>query len=263
MPDMKIGWIGLGRMGSAMAGRLLDAGHAPMVWNRTPAKAAPLAARGASVARRISDLRDADVVFTMVTAGPDVLGVCFDEGGLVADDATQMPAIVVDCSTIGMDESQELRTRLNARGVSYLAAPVSGNPACVVAGKLSSVVSGPVAAMAKARPLIAAYSGHGVAYVGEGDLARVCKIAHNVLLASTIASLIEITLLAQKVGISRHDFLQFINSSVIGSMFTQYKSPALVNLDWSATFTAEGLLKDIDLGLRSAHAPAFRRRSPQ
>src|SRR5262249_59611456 len=89
-------------------------------------------------------------------------------------------------------------------------------------------------------------------YVGEGELARVCKIAHNVMLGVVIENLIEITLLANKMGVPRHAFLAFINNSVMGSMFTGYKSPALVNLDWSTTFTPELLRKDLDLGLELA-----------
>lgn len=139
---MKIGWIGVGRMGLPMVARLLQAGYAPMVWNRTFDKAAPLAAQGATVVPRLRDLGDADVVFTMLATGRAVLDVCIGPDGLLADGAERRPGIVIDCSTIGMDESRELRLRLAARGVEYLAAPVSGNPRCVVAGKLSSVVSG-------------------------------------------------------------------------------------------------------------------------
>lgn len=89
----------------------------------------------------------------------------------------------------------------------------------------------------------------GVSYVGEGDLARVCKIAHNVMLGVVIENLIEITLLVNKMGVPRHAFLAFLNNGVMGSMFTRYKSPALVNLDWTTTFTPELLRKDLDLGL--------------
>ena len=88
-----------------------------------------------------------------------------------------------------------------------------------------------------------------MSYVGEGELARVCKIAHNVMLGVVIENLIEITLLANKMGVPRHAFLAFMNNSVMGSMFTRYKSPALVNLDWTTTFTPELLRKDLDLGL--------------
>ena len=146
-------------------------------------------------------------------------------------------------------KSAAIRTRLAALGAAYIAAPVSGNARVIVAGKLSAVASGPEAAFRKVEPLIAAFAPNGVSYVGEGELARVCKIAHNVMLGVVIENLIEITLLANKMGVPRHAFLAFMNNSVMGSTFTRYKSPALVNLDWTTTFTPELLRKDIDLGL--------------
>ena len=97
--------------------------------------------------------------------------------------------------------------------------------------------------------MMEAIAPQGVAYVGDGELARICKIAHNVMLGVVIENLIEITLLANKMGVPRHAFLAFMNNSVMGSMFTAYKSPALVNLDWTTTFTPELLRKDMDLGL--------------
>ncbi len=97
--------------------------------------------------------------------------------------------------------------------------------------------------------MIKTFAPQGVSYVGEGELARVCKIAHNVMLGVVIENLIEITLLANKMGVPRHAFLSFMNNSVMGSMFTRYKSPALVNLDFTTTFTPELLRKDLDLGL--------------
>ena len=133
-----------------------------------------------------------------------------------------------------------------------LAAPVSGNAKCVCAGTLSAVCSGPEATFREVRPLIEAFARRGAVYVGEGELARFCKIAHNVLLGVIIQSLAEITILAQKAGVPRHAFLEFINDSVLGSIFTRYKSNALVNLDWTTTFTQELLRKDLDLGLQAA-----------
>ena len=91
--------------------------------------------------------------------------------------------------------------------------------------------------------------GTGSSYVGEGELARIAKICHNVMLGVVIQNLCEITLLAQKAGMPRHAFLDFLNKSVMGSMFTRYKAPALANLDFHVTFTPELLRKDIDLGL--------------
>jgi 3-hydroxyisobutyrate dehydrogenase len=249
---MEIGWIGIGRMGLPMATRLLKAGHRLRVWNRTRAKAEPLAKLGATIVDRIEDLRGADVVITMLATGKDGLEVCFGKGGLAAADANKVPGIVVDCSTIGVEESAAIREKLTARGVQYLAAPVSGNPKCVNAGKLSCVVSGPKAAFDKVEHLMETFAVRGVAYAGEGELARICKIAHNVFLAVVIENLIEVMLLAQKAGVPRHAFLKFMNNSVMGSIFTQYKSPALANLDFTTTFTVPLLRKDIDLGLEAA-----------
>ncbi len=189
----------------------------------------------------------------MVSTGHDLSEVLFGAHGVLGDAGdAPVPRIVVDCSTIGEAESAEIRDRLEARGAQYLAAPVSGNPRCVTAGQLSSVVSGPRTAFETVEPLIRAYALRGVSYVGDGELARVCKIAHNVFLAAIIENLIEVTLLAQKAGVPRHAFLQFMNNSVLGSIFTRYKSPALVNLDFTPTFTMQLLRKDVDLGLSAA-----------
>ncbi|TAK47825.1 MAG: NAD(P)-dependent oxidoreductase [Xanthobacteraceae bacterium] len=247
---MKIAWIGIGRMGLPMVERLLTAGHAVTVWNRTRAKAEPLVARGATLVDRPSELANADVVFIMVSTGKDLEAVCFGADG-VATAATR-PRIVVDCSSIGLEESARLRAKLDAAGIAYLAAPVSGNGKCVVAGKLSAVVSGPRAAFDEVVGLIETFAVRGASYVGEGELARICKIAHNVMLGVVIENLMEITLLAQKAGVPRHAFLKFMNDSVMGSIFTRYKTPALVNLDWTTTFTPALLRKDLDLGLQAA-----------
>jgi len=248
-----IGWIGVGRMGFPMADRLLAAGNELRIWNRTKSKAQPLADRGAKVVQEIGELADVDVLFTMVSTGDDLREVYFGPNGLFSNAQGNRPEILVDCSSIGVDESKAIRAELARRGSQYIVASVSGNGACVRAGKLSSVASGPKAAYDKVEDLIRAFAPRGVFYVGDGELARVCKIAHNVMLGVVIENLIEITLLAQKAGVPRHAFLEFMNNSVMGSIFTQYKTPALVNLDWSTTFTPTLLLKDLDLGLDASH----------
>jgi 3-hydroxyisobutyrate dehydrogenase len=249
MPQNKqtIGWIGMGRMGFPMAERLLKAGHDVSVWNRTKAKAEPLAKVGGRVVDTPCDLRGVDVLFSIVSTGNDLEQVYFGEGGVAA--GGKAPAIVVDCSSIAVEESAAIRARLRELGSDFVAAPVSGNAKVIKAGKLSAVASGPEAAFREVVPLIEVFAPAGVSYVGEGELARVCKIAHNVMLGVVIENLIEITLLANKMGVPRHAFLKFINASVMGSTFTRYKSPALVNLDWTTTFTPELLRKDLDLGL--------------
>ncbi len=244
----KIGWIGMGRMGFPMAERLIKAGHDVSIWNRTRAKAEPLAQIGGKVVDRLSDLKDVDVLFSIVATGEDVQEVLYGKTG-VCRQGGKMPPIVVDCSTIAVAESAEIRDKLKQFDADFIAAPVSGNAKVIKAGKLSAVVSGPEAACKIAMPLIEVFAPRGVTYVGDGELARVCKIAHNVMLGVVIENLIEITLLTNKMGVPRHAFLAFLNNGVMGSMFTRYKSPALVNLDWTTTFTPELLRKDLDLGL--------------
>lgn len=250
---MKVGWIGVGRMGMQMVIRLLKADYQVVVWNRTKAKAAAAGAEGATVVADTAELGGADVLFTMVLAGKDLLDVCFGSNGVYRDGSDGRPKLLVDCSTIGMDELAEVRSRLAAIGVRYLAAPVSGNPKCIIAGKLSCVVSGAREDFEDVKPLLLAFAPRGAVYVGEGELARMCKIAVNLLLGVINENLMEVTLLANRAGVPRHAFLEFVNNSVVGSIFTRYKSPALVNLDWTTTFHPAGMRKDMDLGLKIAH----------
>jgi len=246
-----IGWIGAGRMGTPMAERLIKAGYDVRIWNRTRAKAEPLAKIGGELVDHLSELKDVDVLFCIVSTGKDVQEVLYGKNG-VCSQGGKMPPIVVDCSTISVDDSAAVRDRLKQLGADFVAAPMSGNAKVIKAGKASAVVSGAEAACKAVMPLIEVFAHRGVSYVGDGELARVCKIAHNVMLGVVIENLIEITLLTNKMGVPRHAFLAFLNNGVMGSMFTRYKSPALVNLDWTTTFTPELLRKDLDLGLELA-----------
>ena len=247
----RVGWIGMGRMGYPMAERLLKAGYDVSIWNRTRSKAEPLAAKGGKVVDKPSDLAGLDVVFSIVSTGKDLEQVYFGKDGVLSGNG-KAPGVMVDCSTIAVDESVDIRGRLKERGADFICAPVSGNAKVIKAGKLSSVCSGPEAAFRKIEDMVKVIAPKGVSYVGDGELARVCKIAHNVMLGVVIQNLIEITLLTNKMGVPRHAFLAFLNNGVMGSMFTAYKSPALVNLDWTTTFTPELLRKDLDLGLELA-----------
>jgi 3-hydroxyisobutyrate dehydrogenase len=240
---LKLGWIGTGRMGYEMAARLAKGGCDLAVWNRTRAKAEPLEKYGAKVAGSLPELASRDIVFCMVSTWDDVKEVV---GKLLAGSAK--PRMLVECSSISLDGSAELRRLLKEKGIEYLAAPVSGNAKVIKAGKLTFVVSGPKSAYEAARPYLD-MMGTGSSYVGDGELARIAKICHNVMLGVVIQNLCEITILAQKAGMSRHAFLDFLNKSVMGSMFTRYKTPALVNLDFKVTFTPHLLRKDLDLGL--------------
>jgi 3-hydroxyisobutyrate dehydrogenase-like beta-hydroxyacid dehydrogenase len=237
-------------MGAALVRRLLDAGYDVAVYNRTRAKADVLAEHGATVAERPVDLADRDVVFTMVSASDDLVAVTSGEGGLFTS-AEHAPGILVDSSTVSEEASARVRASAIARGTELLAAPVSGNPKVVASGKLTLAVSGPREVFERAEPILREL-GRAVTYVGEDEVARLVKICHNVFLGVVIQSLSEITVLAEKGGVSRSAFLEFLNSSVLGSVFSRYKSPALVNLDFTPTFTMPLLRKDFDLGLAAA-----------
>jgi 3-hydroxyisobutyrate dehydrogenase len=233
-------------MGYAMAERLAKGGCDIAVWNRTRDKALPLEKSGAKVVNQLEDLSTKDILFVMVSTYDDVKEVLAK--ALAAGSKGGKPKMVVECSSISLEGSAELRQMLKAKGIEYLAAPVSGNAKVIKAGKLTFVVSGPKSAYETAKPYLD-MMGVGSSYVGEGELSRIAKICHNVMLGVVIQNLCEITILAEKAGMPRHAFLDFLNKSVMGSMFTRYKAPALVNLDFHVTFTPKLLRKDLDLGL--------------
>ncbi|HZY15956.1 MAG TPA: NAD(P)-dependent oxidoreductase [Ramlibacter sp.] len=248
----QVGWIGLGRMGEAMVRRLLKAGFGVRVWNRTRSKAEALVEHGAEIARHQTDLAACEVVFTTVSTTDDLKEVLFGDGGLVT--GQRRPRLVVDSSSISQEGSAQIRARLEALGVAYLCAPVSGNAKVAKAGKLLIVASGPRALYDQAQPYLQAL-GRKAMWVGEGELARIWKIAHNTMFGVVIQNLCEITVLAEKAGIPRHVFLESINDSVLGSMYTRYKTPVLSNLTFGqVTFTPKLLLKDMDLGMGAARA---------
>ncbi len=247
----KIGWIGAGgRMGYAMAERLAKAGADVAVWNRTRAKAEPLAKSGCAIVDLPADLAGRDIVFVTVAASDDLKEVVLGAHGVLSAPSAR-PKILIDSSTVSEEASAAVREAAVKKGVQMLAAPVSGNAKVVKAGKLTFVVSGPREAYDAALPYLAAL-GQGSSYVGEGERARLVKICHNVFLGAVIQSLVEVTVLAEKGGVSRHAFLDFMNKSVMGSVFSRYKSPSLVNLDFTPTFTPVLLKKDLDLGLDAA-----------
>jgi len=247
--ERRRGWIGTGRMGFPMAGRLREKCADVAVYDRTRAKAEPLVPAGGRLVDSPAALADRDIVFTMVSTSDDLLEVTVGPRGVLSRPVA--PKILVDCSTVSQEASGKVRAAAASAGCALLAAPVSGNGKVVKAGRLSLVVSGSRAAYDEALPYLEAL-GEGVSYVGEGELARIVKICHNVFLGVVTQSLAEITVLAEKAGAPRHAFLDFINKSVMGSTFTRYKTPAFVNLDFTPTFTPVLLRKDLDLGLAAA-----------
>jgi 3-hydroxyisobutyrate dehydrogenase-like beta-hydroxyacid dehydrogenase len=247
----RIGWIGVGRMGLPLVTRLLKAGCDVAVYNRTKEKAEPLAALGAAIVDVPRALADRDIVFTTVAGPADFTAVMLDEQTGVLSDPAVAPRLIVDCSTISAEASAEVRGAAARRGAILLAAPISGNGKHVAGGGALFAVSGPEPEMATVRPYLEIL-GRGAHYIGDADAARLVKIAHNLFLAAVIQSLVETALLVEANGVSRRAYLDFINDSAMGSAFSGYKTPALVDLDWTATFTSTLLRKDLDLGLDAA-----------
>ncbi|HEY7930709.1 MAG TPA: NAD(P)-dependent oxidoreductase [Acidimicrobiales bacterium] len=250
MGGTALGWIGCGRMGTAMAARLVRAGNDLAVTNRTRSKAEVLGELGASVVDAPRDLAGRDIVFIMVSANDDLIEVTSGPNGVLAD-PERAPKIIVDCSTVSTETSAEVRAACAARGAVFLAAPVSGNPKVVAAGELTLAVSGTREAFDVVKPYLDQL-GKGATYVGDGEVARLVKICHNIVLGVVTQCLAEVTVLAEKGGVQRSAFLEFINGSVMGSMFSRYKTPAFVNLDFKPTFTPVLLKKDFDLGMAEA-----------
>jgi len=242
----RLGWIGTGRMGYALCVRLLQAGNDLWVYNRTRSKAEPLEEYGAKIVDSPAELAEREIVFTMVAGPQDVMDVTVGPQGVLSG-ATR-PGILVDSTTIDPATSDELRAAATEMGTSIVAAPVSGNAKVVKSGKLTVVASGPREAYDTAAPYLAEF-GRKVTYVGDTDQARLVKLCHNLHLGVVTQSLAEVTMLAEAAGVSRHDFLDFFNDSVMGSTFTRYKAPSFVNLDWTPTFTWHLLRKDLELGL--------------
>jgi 3-hydroxyisobutyrate dehydrogenase-like beta-hydroxyacid dehydrogenase len=236
-------------MGISLVHRLLGAGCDVTVYNRTRAKAEPLGAAGAKLTDSAAGLGAADIVFVTVGSSQDLIDALTGPAGLASGE--RVPSIVVDCSTVSVEASEQVRADLATKGCRLLAAPVMGNPKVAAVGRLTFAVSGSRAAFDEAHPYLDIL-GAGATYVGDGELARTVKLCHNLFLGVVTQSLAEVTVLAEKSGISRHALLACLNNSVMGSTFSKYKTPAFVNLDFHPTFTSTLLRKDFDLGLAAA-----------
>jgi len=236
-------------MGTAVAERLLDAGYDLAVYNRSPEKTGPLAARGASVAESPEALAaTADVVLTSVS-DDDAL-----EAVAAAVAAAARPGTVLaDLSTVSPGASARVAALAERASLLYLRAPVSGNPSVVRAGNLSFIVSGPEAALERAEPVLLAI-GPTIHQVGDGEQARIVKLAINLVIAGLAQLMAEALVLGEASGVSRAALLETMGSSAAGAPFVRYKTEPLLRDDYSATFTTSLMEKDMDLVLDAAGA---------
>ena len=248
-PRPTVGLIGLGNMGTAIAERLLDAGFPLVVNNRTPAKAEALGALGAEVATTPEKLAEqVDVVLTSLANDAAFEDVA---GRVIA--AARPGTVLVDMSTVSPDASARIASLADMASVRYLRAPVSGNPSVVRAGNLSFIVSGADDDIARVEPVIRAI-GPTVHRVGDGEQARIVKLAINLMIAGLAQLMSEALVLGEAADVPRAALLEVMGSSAVGAPFVKYKTEPLVRDDFSATFTTALMEKDIDLALDAAAA---------
>jgi 3-hydroxyisobutyrate dehydrogenase-like beta-hydroxyacid dehydrogenase len=252
-PRPAVGLIGLGNMGSAFAERLLDAGYDLVLHNRSPDRARALAGRGARVAASAAELAAAsDVVLTSL-ADDDA----FESVAAEVLEAARPGTVLADLSTVSAGVSARVASLAARASVAYLRAPVSGNPAVVRAGNLSFIVSGPADALERAEPVLLAI-GPTIHVVGDGEQARIVKLAVNLVLAGLAQLMSEALVLAEASGVSRAALLETMGGSAAGAPFVKYKTEPLLRDDYSATFSTSLMEKDVDLVLEAAEAAHVR-----
>jgi 3-hydroxyisobutyrate dehydrogenase-like beta-hydroxyacid dehydrogenase len=247
---MKVGFIGLGAMGSAMASNLLAAGHAVTVWNRSETACEPLASLGAKVAKSADRTAQGEVLHSMLANDEAVREVILD-GGLL--DAMDPGTVHVNHATISVALARELAAEHAKRGLDYVAAPVFGRPDMAAAGKLNILAAGKASAIDKVRPLLEAM-GSKVWPMGElPERANVAKIAGNFMLASAIESMAEATALTRAYGVSAADFLDVMTNTLFAAPAYQGYGKLIAEQRFKpAGFALPLGFKDVDLAQQAA-----------
>ena len=249
---MKVGFIGLGAMGSAMASNLLAAGHAVTVWNRSAAATEPLASLGARIASTPERAVLGEAVCSML-ANDQAVRAVFLDGGLL--DAMDPGTVHVNHATISVALAQELAEAHAARGIDYVAAPVFGRPDAAAAARLQIVAAGKPAAVDTVRPLLEAM-GAKIWPMGEApERANVVKIAGNFMLATAIESMAEASALTRAHGVGAAEFLELMTSTLFAAPAYQGYGKLIAEQRYSPAGFAMPLgLKDVGLALGAGEA---------
>jgi 3-hydroxyisobutyrate dehydrogenase-like beta-hydroxyacid dehydrogenase len=249
---MKVAVLGLGAMGTPIARRLEGSGHELSVYNRTPGPEREFESRGALVGETpAAAASGVEVCVSMLAHGAAVEAVLLGERGALAADPP--PRTVIDMSTIDVASSERVAAAARAVGIGYLRAPVSGNPSVVEAGRLTILASGEPGVYERARTVLDVI-GPTVFHLGAGEEARVMKLALNLIVAGTMQLLAEALTMGEGHGLDRELMLNVIGGSVVGSPFATYKSGPLVADDFTTTFAADLMHKDIGLVMGCAEA---------
>jgi 3-hydroxyisobutyrate dehydrogenase-like beta-hydroxyacid dehydrogenase len=245
---MNIGFVGLGRMGTGMVRRLLSAGHAVTVYNRTAAKAQPLAAEGASVAASVADASRGDAVVTMLADDAVVEHAVFDPAGVVGH--LREGAVHISSSTISVSLAQRLAAAHAAVGQHFVSAPVFGRPDAAAAGRLFVVAAGPPAAVTLATPVFEAIGKSTFVVSDRADAANVVKLCGNFMIACAIEMLGEAIALAAKSGVDQSTFVDVMTSTLFDAPVFKTYGALIANRRFEpAGFEAPLGLKDVRLAL--------------
>lgn len=249
-----LGFVGLGAMGSRLARRLLDAGHAVTGYNRTPARAAALASAGLRPAATPREAaRGVEAVFCMVTDDDALRAVALGPDGIAA--GLEPGSVLVEMSTVSPAAMREVAAAAAARGASALDAPVSGSTITVEQGQASMMVGGDPAVLQRVRPYLAAMAPGGVTRVGDAGVAKAMKVATNLGLAVQMLAFSEAVLLAERSGVSRATAVEVLLRSVAASPMVKYRGPfVLGRMPREAWFPVPMIQKDLRLALDQAHA---------
>ncbi|MWC30087.1 NAD(P)-dependent oxidoreductase [Paenibacillus sp. MMS18-CY102] len=241
----KVGFIGLGTMGYAMAANLLNKGFDVTVYNRTPSKSEELRAIGAQVAASPAEAsRGRKVVITMVSNDDSIRAVYDGENGVFA--GIGAGTIIVDSSTISPELARRLATDAKARGAIFLDAPVTGSKPAAEAGTLVFMVGGDAKAAQSIEPVLLAM-GRKVIPMGPSGSGAVAKLAHNTIVGINTAALMEGFAIAAKGGINGESFLELVQSGGAASKAAELKGNKLLGQDYSVQFALALMLKDLRL----------------
>ena len=247
---MKIGYAGMGIMGSGMAGCLLRAGHDVMVWNRTRDRTDDLAAAGAEVADNPAELAAAcEITMTCVSDTPDVDEVTLGEDGLIH--GLGAGKLVVDHSTISASATRRLAATVAAAGAAWMDAPVSGGSEGAQRGTLSIMAGGEAADVERARPYMEAY-GSSITHVGPVGAGQMVKQVNQVLVVVNALAVSEALLLAKAGGLDLDATIEAVKGGGAGSWMLANRGPQVVDRDWRPGFTIDLQQKDLRLVLESA-----------
>jgi 2-hydroxy-3-oxopropionate reductase len=245
-----VGFVGLGIMGAGMAGNLLKAGNAVVVWNRTASRADPLVEHGATAAATPAAVAEqCDVVFICVSDTPDVEAVLFGTDGLAS--GMRSGSLVVDCSTVSPSATREWASRLVESGVSFVDAPVSGGSEGAVNGTLSVMVGGADSDVERARPYLEAM-GKTITHLGEVGTGQICKLVNQILVVVNMLAVSEALVFAKAGGLDLEKTLAAVTGGAAGSWMLANRGPQVIARDWRPGFRLDLQQKDLRLVLETA-----------